>query len=380
MLRQIGDIVAKARAREGVDIDALAKQAEVDASILRSLEEGKPGISTTQLDRVAQQLGLDGSSLLLGQEELRPRASIFLRHKGSQDFNHAAEQSLDGALEAARVLRALNDGLHLGPSLRRSAEILVREPGGTAAQDGYNLARQLRRLLERPSEPMGDLGVLLEEELEAVVLVMPLGTEKMTAVSVRDTSGAAAVVLNEQDPQRRANPQLARVHLAHELCHILHDPSEGGLHLVIEHTDDDPRSKHLERAEQRAKAFAAELLLPRRGLMDLLKTPKDTSSESEGRALVTAAQKHFCTPWEIAVNHLNHQGFIADEVRLALLRQGRRTRSTPRGAVDTRLPEPGEPSFAIRDRVRRAHDVGFLTDGQARAALGLTVIQPLPWG
>ena len=77
------------------------------------------------------------------------------------------------------------------------------------------------------------------------------------------------------------------------------------------------------------------------------------------------------TPWEIAVNHLNHQGFIADEVRLSLLRQG--PQGAALGEIGTRLPRMGEPSIALRDRVRRAHDQRFVTDGQARMALGLTV-------
>jgi Zn-dependent peptidase ImmA (M78 family) len=378
VLERIGEIVARARTREHLGLDTLAKRADVDAALLRSLEGGAPGITTTQLDRVAVALGLDGASLLLGQEVLRPRMSVFLRHSGAQDFDHDAEALLDQALEAGRTLRFLDDRLGVEPGLRRSGAIPVREPGPGAAQDGYELARWVRRaLLKTPSEPLRDLGALLEERFEVVVLDLPLGTEKMTAVGVRDASGAAAVVLNEQDPQRRENPQLARVHLAHELCHILHDPSDGGLHLVIERTDDDARGRSHERGEQRAKAFAAELLLPLHGLVDLLGTPKYTQSEGEGRSLAAGARRHFCTPWEIAVNHLNHQGFIADEVRLALLRQG--PEGAPQGEIGTRLPKAGEPSIAVRDRVRRAHEDGFVTDGQVRVALGLTVDERLPW-
>ena len=77
------------------------------------------------------------------------------------------------------------------------------------------------------------------------------------------------------------------------------------------------------------------------------------------------------------MNHLNHQGFIADEVRLALLRQG--PQGVAAGEVGTQLPQVGEPSIALSDRVRRAHDQGLITDGQARVALGLTVDDRLPW-
>lgn len=378
MLRQIGDIVIRARTREGVTVDKLAQQAGVDPAVLRALERGEAGISTAALDRVAQQLQLDGASLLVGEEVPHPRASIFLRHSGTQDFNHDAEEALDRALEAGRHLRFLNDRLGVEPSVRRSPEIRVREAGPQAASDGYELARRVRRLLKAPSAPIGDLGELLEERFEVVVLVAALGTPAMTAVSVRDTSGAAAVVLNSMDPKRRENLQLARTHLAHELCHLLYDPSDGGLHLVIDRLDDDDsRGQNVERAEQRARAFAAEFLLPLSGLVDLLRTPAYTESETVGRELVAKARKHFCTPWEIAVNHLNHQGYLSDDVRLALLRQGPRGASP--GSIETRLPPDGSPSFVMRERVKRANEELIISDGQARVALGLSISEALPW-
>ena len=57
---------------------------------------------------------------------------------------------------------------------------------------------------------------------------------------------------------RRTNAVLARVYLAHELCHVLFDPSDGGLHIVLDVGSD----RDVQAAEQRARAFAAELLLP----------------------------------------------------------------------------------------------------------------------
>jgi transcriptional regulator with XRE-family HTH domain len=378
VLRKIATIVQSARDKAGLAVEGLARLAGVELALLHALERGEPSLSTEQLRRVAEQLELDCGSLLLGQEVRRPTVSVFLRHGNAQDFAHDTEATLDHALEAGRMLRFLNDRLGLEPSLRRSRNITLREPGPSPFSDGYELARRLRRLLGLPLEALGDLGATIEDRFEIVVVVLPLGTAKMTAVSVRDDAGSAAIVLNADDPQRHENPQLARVHLAHELCHVLHDPSEGGLHLVIDRADeDDVRARHMRRAEVRARAFAAELLLPLQGLVDVLKTPRYVESEGEARELVVKARSHFCTPWEIAANHLNHHGYISDDARITLLQQG--PQGAPVGTIGTRLPVPGAPSVVLAERLRRAHDEGIVTDGQARVALGLSVDSPLPW-
>ncbi|MBI5515994.1 MAG: ImmA/IrrE family metallo-endopeptidase [Deltaproteobacteria bacterium] len=377
MLRQIGEIVARARGREKLPLDQLARQVGVSPATLQSLERGEPGLSTAALDRLARHLGLDGAALLLGQERPQPRVSVFLRHSGMQDFNHDAQEALERALEAGRMLRSLNERLGV-ERLARPVGAALRNAGPSAALEGYNLAQVWRRHLQMPSQPMGDLGVLLEERFEVAVLVAALGSTAVSAAGLRGADAAAAVVLNAAHPELCANPPLARVHLAHELCHILHDPSEGGLHLVIERDREVKVRQRVARAEQRAKAFAAELLLPQTGLLELLGPTARTASPGEGRALVASARRHFGTPWEITVNHLNHRDYLANDVRETLLRQG--PQGTPVGAASTRLPPPGGPSIALGDRVRRAHEDGTLTDGQVRVALGLSASEALPWG
>jgi hypothetical protein len=220
-------------------------------------------------------------------------------------------------------------------------------------------------------EPMPDLGELFEERFEIAVVVESLPFEKMTAISVRDEKGAAAIVLNANDPQRLENLPLDRVYLAHELCHVLRDPSDGGIHIVIDTSD----ANEVERSEQRARAFAAEFLMPLLALSAMFGTPKLVDSETAARALVTKARGHFSTPWEIATNHLNHHGFISDSARLALLQR----KSAPIRGAATRLPGAGKPSIALTDRVRRANEEGIITDGQARVALRISVDDALPW-
>lgn len=374
MLQQIGDIVSRVRAREGLSPDVLAQRAEVAESALIALEHGLPGLSTAALDRVASQLGLDGSALLAGQEVARPRVSVFLRHTGTQDFDHAAAAPLDQALESGRTLRSLNARLGRPATGRGDGTFRAHEATAQPERDGYACARSVRAWLNVPVDPLGDLRELLEERLEIAVVTAWL-PRKLTAASVRDGSGAAAAVLNEWDEDRSANPQLARVHLAHELCHLLFDPSEGGVHLVCDVRDDN--AKLIERAEKRARAFAAEFLLPLDGLTALLGPPLRERGAMKPRRMVAEARTHFSTPWEIAVNHLCNRKFVEPELRERLLREG--PRGTVPGRIGTKLPPPDRPSIALRDRVRRAWDEGILTDGQVRVALGITLEQPLPW-
>ena len=94
--------------------------------------------------------------------------------------------------------------------------------------------------------------------------------DKMTAVSVRDHDGAAAVILNAIDPHRCSNSRSFRVLPGTELGHIMSDASDGGLHIVIDREEEKrPARTGVERGEQRARAFAAEFLMPLAALMDL---------------------------------------------------------------------------------------------------------------
>lgn len=376
-LADIGRVVAEARGQRRMALRALATKIAVDPEKLAALEAGRPGITTTEIRRLAEELELDSAALLLGRAEARPRTSIFLRHRQQQDFAFGAEAVLDDALEAGRALRFLNRALGCVPSPSYWEKSEHTRPGREPAREGYRLANDVRVFLGIRVEPMPDLGVMLEECFEIPVIVAALPSAAMTAVSVRDDGGACAVVLNANDPQRAQNPQLDRVLLSHELCHLIRDPSDGGLHIVIDRGDETPRGRDAAQAEKRARGFAAELLMPLAALLEMLGTPASLESAQQAHALAARVRLHFSTPWEIAVNHLNNHGFIANDVRVTLLQQG--PMNAPLGASGTRLGAPGGPSVALLDRVRRASDDGIITDGQARAALGLQSGQPLPW-
>lgn len=399
MIERIGDIVRTVREREKLSLQALADRSGVPLSILEALERGQQGITTVQLDDVAQVLSLDPVALLQEHEVQRPVPSVFLLHAPMQDFDERDMPILDDALEQGRSLTSLRRLLE-EPDLALQAGTFIRREAradgkGAPAQDGYQLAREVRQWLGNTGEPIGDVRALLEERFGVAVVVRRFvssrvieaesshataaQSSRVTVAGIRANSDAV-VVLNADDPQRAKNPLLERVHLPHELCHALFDPSQGGLHIVIE-WDADPKSNAAEQraraAEQRARAFAAELLLPLKGLTQLLGPPKAVTSTNLARNLVAQARSRFGTPYHIAVNHLCNLGFIDMQLHGWLKAEPIPpfTGTPPR----TTLPESGESSLLVRDLVERAHRDSILMDTEARSLLGMDRFAPLPW-
>ncbi len=182
----------------------------------------------------------------------------------------------------------------------------------------------------------------------------------------------AAIVLSARDIQRARNPLLARVYSLHELCHVLFDPSDGGLHIVVDVVADRKSNA----AEQRARAFTAEMLLPLEGVTRLLGPPGKVDAPSVALDLVARARGRFGTPHDIAANHLANLGFI--DLRLREWLEAERT-SFSGAPPATTLPAGGGPSHRLLDLVARAHREGILTDGEAREILGIYRLVALPW-
>lgn len=375
MIQRIGDIVRTVRERGSCSLETLAGRSGVPLSVLTALEGGQRGITTTQLDDVAEALSLDSTALLSGREVPKRVPSVFLRHTPIQDFDDRDGAALDEALEQGRGLANLRSLLG-EPALALQAGIFTQREAAAdrpdaPAQEGYRLGRDVRRWLGNTAEPLGDVGALLEERFGVAVVVRALSSNRVTAAGVRAES-YAAIVLSARDPQRARNPLLARVYLSHELCHVLFDPSPGGLHIVVDRVAD--RKSHA--AEQRARAFAAELLLPLEGLTRLLGSPGEVDAPSVARDLVAQARRRFATPHDIAANHLCNLGFVNRQLREWLEAE---TTTFEGAAPVTTLPERDAPSRLLGEHVARAHRENTLTDGEARATLGIDRLAPLPW-
>lgn len=377
MIERIGAIVQMHRSGASLSLDELARRSGVPVAVLAALEQGQAAITTTQLDDVARVLALDPGALLGGREVRRSTPSVFLRHSPLQDFHQGDEAALDEALDQARSLAGLRSLLGDPPPGLQAGSFAQREAAAdrpdAPALEGYRLAREVRQWMGNTAEPLGDVRALLEEVFGVAVVVRGFETSRVTAVTVRAES-AAAVVLNARDPQRASNPLLARVHLAHELCHALFDVSSGGIHIVIDVVAD----RKLHAAEQRAGSFAAELLLPREGLLRAIGEPTSASvsGTNAGLDLVERVRGRFGTPHEIAVNHLCNLGYIDHRLRSWLAANKTPFVGRP---PETTLPDANAASRLVLALVERAHGAGLLTDGEARATIGVDRLAPLPW-
>jgi Zn-dependent peptidase ImmA (M78 family) len=371
MIARIGEVVARVRVRRGLATAELAARIERDVDIIERLEAGQPGVTTTQLDAIAAALGIDSGALRRGEEIERPVPSVFLlHHQEMQDFRDEDLAILDDAIEQARDLCALGrvlrelDATWPGATFKRSAA--PHDASDAAARHGYQLATELRRRLQRATEPLRDLRAVAEEELAVVVLRRRLSTRGACAVKAGD---AAAIVLNGSAHQFDARTRAA---IAHELCHVLHDPDREGVHVVLDLETD--RNAHAN--EQRARGFAAELLLPRAGLNGLFGVPRDVREQAAAVEMVTGAMDHFGASWQITANHLCNHGFVDRSLR-AWLEALEAHALAPSWSVV--LPPLDGPSVLVRTRAQRAHEQALITDGEARAMLGLEPIDPLPW-
>jgi transcriptional regulator with XRE-family HTH domain len=366
-IARIAEIVRRGRLRQAWSEAQLADQAGVPPEIVHTLEAGGAGITRAQLAAIAHVLALDSRALAQGSEVAQPKPSVFLRHRAMQDFHDVDLAVLDAALEQGRMLREL--GQLLGDlALSRSGppSDAPRDRPEAAAQDGYRLATDLRRQIGEPARPFDDLRETVEA-LGVAVLVRKLSVRGACAVTTGD---ASAIVLDAATYADR--PVWAQSAIAHELCHVLNDPIEQGVHIVLDAEQD--RSTHAN--EQRARGYAAELLLPRPGLQGLLGLPAHVTETGAAIDLVVRAMDHYGTSWEMTANHLCNRGFVARDLRVWL--EAKHAHSA-RTTWPLRLPMADAPSVVVAARTRRAHDANRLTDGEARGFLGLSVLAPLPW-
>jgi len=369
MFKAIGAAIATERARQGLRVGDLG----VDPQVVEVIEAGNPGITTTQLEAIADALQLDPLALRAGELRAKPQPSVFLRHRGAQqDFAASDAAVLDHALEDARarnaLARVLGDDPGSFPSRRLEERGVASDTSHAAARQAYQLARELRRTLGNEADALADLRDLTENLCGITILVRRLATIGSTAFAVK-AADAAAILLA---PITYWREPAARVWIAHELCHLLFDPDAGGVHVVVDFDDD----RHVHQAERRARAFAAELLLPEAGLRKLIGSPTGVTGEAGSRNLVAMARDAFGSTWQVAANHLCNLGFISMSLREWLERQPPPPMSRPWA---TSLPAVDAPSVHVAALTRRAYDAGHLTDGEVRALLHIESLAPLPW-
>lgn len=342
---ELGRVVALLRSLGGMSLRDAARQLGLSDDELRAAERGEVEAAS----RVAHAWGLDVQELLAGamagadDHETIEGATVFLFHGAYQDFDATDLGVLERAMRVARIAATQMSE----EATRRRLAFATVPPAGPnprdAARQGYRLATYVRTKLGWGTERVGDLRVVLEEVFGVVVLVEKLDTSDLRAACVVDAERAAAAVVLSTEAISD-HPLVARVYLAHELCHVLFDPLYPGRVRVVLDDRVDERRRALSTTsllESRAKGFAAELLMPLEGLRELLGEPDAISEPAACRARIDRVREHFGTPWQIATYHLRNHGFLDDSAL--------RAKPSPAAMHDelvTSLPAPGTlPSF-----------------------------------
>ncbi len=380
LAREIGQAVAAARERAGVSLEQLAESTSLDPVFLRSIESGDALPSTAKLDRIASTLGLDAFALYAGRGVERSLV-VLPRHAARGDFQFQDLTVLRHALERATALRQVSAILGQSPTMFEP-----RAPGAEPAQDGYHWARRVRAALRNVAKPLDDLPRILAETFHVPVLAVPLATTGLMAAAVRSSaSRSGAVVLNTNvrgGPAQGTNQAwlVDRVSMCHELCHVLLDePRDGAFDVIL---DDPPRAgQDKSPIEQRAGAFAAELLIPLHGLRELFgDEERQVAILGTADKMVDEVRTYFRTPAELAVNHLYNYRYVAQiqDFREELLARARAREITTPGSFGTGDGVDPWRSVLVA-RTRTAHNEGLVTDGSARALLELAAGEPLPW-
>ncbi|MFT4626108.1 MAG: Zn-dependent peptidase ImmA (M78 family) [Myxococcota bacterium] len=298
------------RASEG-DLRRLSNDTTIGLPLLeQALAGALAGWTTGMVERLARVAGVDPAAVW-AQGPLPAAPSLAFLRGSWPDFHQGDMRLLTRALEAGCTLRAMSDLLAADIGARyRPSRVSCSPP---FYEDGYRLARQLRAHLGAPTSALPNLYDLAGGLLDVFVASAPLHTARLEAVTVYSSEGAA-IVLNHRVERRGV---MRRRTLAHELCHALYDEQDSPADAVLE--QDSAGEQDASPREQRARAFAAELLVPLAGLNEHLGIPAMTTHTSTAREYVATVSSIFGAPPELVANHLANHRYVHLDLREALV-------------------------------------------------------------
>jgi Zn-dependent peptidase ImmA (M78 family)/transcriptional regulator with XRE-family HTH domain len=356
----IGKHIAEARDLAGLDRRTLAARARVSIEDLGALEDGRAvALTTAAVARIARALHVDLVELARGNSQ----PALFFRQAGVPDFFDADRPLVvDGLREAAAVA-------HLDELLGHTYKRGLVEPLGVAGvpfQHGYELASRIRRLLGNPAGPLGSISEVLEEEFGVPVIPGGFRAQRVLALTAKEQAPTAMLVVVMVSSSHIEN---RRVDLAHELAHVLFDKSATPIEYWIDL--EDGAELDTSKIEQRARAFAAEFLIPRAGLVEQFGPPHERGSKrssiSAAKELVQQVGNYFRAPPELTTHHLANHLYIDDNIQDAVWKglSPQPWRAPPRmRMLNRRLAE------GLRE--------GIMTQMRARELLGLSAYDALP--
>ena len=302
LLESVGAIERTFRNRRndlGLPVESVAGAAGVSVDIVRQAEKLARDIPVKELETIAFVLGLDERLLAFDEVGSADRDLAFRLKTLQQTGAETSVISAGTALvftEAASVIRVQT---MLMDWLGQSSVVNQFQPSSDygsyqnpAWRVGYNLARQTRTQLEletRYSTPIRSMRDLVEKDLGIPVVQARLQPSIAGAtITTRGYNGdeVRGFVLNTIG--ENANVWVRRATLAHELGHILYDPTQELKELRVDSytgTLANPEVSNGDYVEQRANAFAIAFLAPLESVRDM--TPTPVEAEAIGKVMQT---------------------------------------------------------------------------------------------
>lgn len=330
----------------------VARRSGIPIAKLTSLRHNDlSGWTTSMVERLARVAMVDAAIVWAGGEVATGPTIRFLQQGGWPDFHPSDLRLLMEAVAKGSSLRTLSE--QLGVTLIHFDPVAPTRRRGFL--QAYELATEVRERLDKPSDPLMGLSDLVARRFGVYVLAATMRTPRLEAAAIKDAHGGA-IVLNTQ---REGRAVMVRRSLAHELCHVVFDPRERGVQTALDGTEAlGTDATTTDPGEQRARAFAAELLVPKRGLLGLLGSPQHEQSPGGALGLVERVAEHFAAPPELVANHLSNHGYLDPSIREHVARRAR---------DEVQLPQVAEPiADILNDYVNRAVGEGIITAGRGR--------------
>lgn len=272
-----GRVLRERRAQLNLTVAQVARRAGLSPDVVKALEASKRR-PVREYERVARVLGLDERMVSVRDEPVgNERIAVRLRSLQRTGRARLSATTVGALAEAAWVaatqvrLEKLFGFDRPEVSFAHSAD--YGGPGWPAWRAGFALAANVREALSLGMDPIPSLRDVCERRLRIPVIQAELGDD--IAGATVDTEGCRAVVLNLAGRNREVF--VRRATLAHEMGHILFDPPQRLDDLRVDPYDDLERTfdEIVDPVEQRANAFAVELLAPQQEAVKRFQTARD---------------------------------------------------------------------------------------------------------
>lgn len=319
-LKELGRRLRKCREQAGLSFDDLAQRSGLKADAIEGFEFGHGGLGMAGVVRIARELGVPRESFL-DPSAAEPRAyldpHVLLLSPAMATLEPADRDRLeDGLFRASAFLEV--GGLTQAPPLANDEALFklvaTQEEGSHAA--GYERAREARSCLadwfpaRAPDDgPLRNLARLIEDAFGILVIDLPFASPQVREASCR--RGPARVIA--VDPRQPETSR--RWALAHGLAHQFLDleEEEGLSECIDEHFDMNKPPK-----EQRADAFAAMFLAPRKAVEALMKG-RSPDELGDARRAVQECRRRLGLNFVPMTRQLQNLRLVSDGVAEALL-------------------------------------------------------------